>query len=224
MLGSAFQIVPIDIRFGSEHDLSKGPLQRFILQLISSDRVAAVWFSGSVCGDCAPLPRAALDRGLTCLPGSGAVLRQSTPLATKLVHFTVRVFRACMHKSIPVALASPHTAHLWQVPCVRRLCRQLQVHQHCTDYCQDGGSRRQRTRLLASHVSLHPVVRHCTGRQGICSRSCKPHARLLAHEQATRVRQARSYPSGLCRRLSAALVNAIYERFSRPLAVLFGLQ
>jgi len=70
------------IRFGSEHDLSKGPLQRFILQLISSDRVAAVWFSGSVCGDCAPLQCAALDRGLTCLPGSGAVLRQSTPFTS----------------------------------------------------------------------------------------------------------------------------------------------
>ena len=82
--------------------------------------------------------------------------------------------RACRRVRVPVALGSPSSSWMWQVPPLARLLRRPDSHMCTLDFCAFGTRWRKRTRVQVWGSSFRVrLLGPCQGRSGMCSFSGK---------------------------------------------------
>ena len=94
-------------------------------------------------------------------------------------HFSCRIISLCRALGTPVLLENPLSSQIWSAPRLAKLtagtdsCRS-----HC-HMCQYGTRWRKATRLQGWHVSsMSPLSCKCQSKDGICSRTKRPHIEL----------------------------------------------
>ena len=84
----------------------------------------------------------------------------------------------CLNKNIPGYLENPRTSRFWKLPWVLRLVAAGRAQLVDFDMCQYGTQWRKPTRLLVWNVPTTIELLRCSGKQGLCSRTHKPHLLL----------------------------------------------
>jgi len=108
---------------------------------------------------------------------------------------------------VAAVLENPAGSMLWTVPNVAKLCQHRASTQVVLDYCQFGAVFRKRTRLQGWHLGGLSELRHlCTGRGGLCSRTCRPHQIL---EGAKMTKTAAAYPPQFALQAAHVLFSSV---------------
>lgn len=221
----------VDSCYGPQFDLTKPKIQKEIIKLIKSGVVQYVWL-GTPCNSWSrarrndgrgPGPLRDDTTGLMGLPNLSEKDNSKVAIGNSLMKFSAQVFRLCVLLHIPVALENPHTSRLWLTPQLRH----LMTHKYCewgyTDFCQDGTSWRKRTRILWAHVELRQALKHCAGKNGICSRSHQRHEQLMGSANGQfKTLLAQPYPHRLCQRLASQFAFSVMAKLSAPWWKLFS--
>lgn len=210
--------VEVDINHGPQFDLTKPSIQKELIKLLVSGRVAYVWL-GTPCSSWSRARRWD-GRGPGPLRDDDCFLMGYHNLSVKdaervrvgniLMAFSAKIFRICMKLKIPITLENPHTSRLWLARPIQHLLHHRLCDHGFTDFCQDGKPFRKRTRLLWCNVDLRHCLRHCCGRRGLCCRTGVRHQQLQGTEEGQfRTLLAQPYPPSLCQRLAIAFQHAL---------------
>ena len=222
--------VPVGSSTGGSLDLEKRTLQRFVLHLLRSGKVAGAWLGTPDRSWAATRPGREQNsrmlrsadrlRGLDHLSEKGQALVKS---GNNRGRFCISLFKTCEQMGVPVVLAGPATSLFWLLPQVRELAAKETVHLWTTDYCQAQCKWRRRTRLLASSVDLGECTGLCSSKQGICDQTCKPHFHCYRQHEGKRIGCAsQAPPSAFCKRVAKAFSSAIFEYWARPMMQILG--
>ena len=220
-------VVSIDVVQHCEHDLTKRPLQKFVLDLIRSGLVVGVWVNtprSSWTRNCSrncPRPLRS-DEHPWGQPGLDPDAEARVKAGNKHALFCAGVLRLSEQMGIPIALVHPSTSYLWMLPDFQQLSMLPTVSTHVTDCCQDNSLWRKRTRFMCSGVDFSDVVRSCCSTRGICSQTCKPHLAGQPRGKQASKRAAQPYPLALRQRIAIAFASAIFEFRARPYMHLLG--
>ena len=210
--------VEVDINHGPQFDLTKPSIQKELIKLLVSGRVAYVWL-GTPCSSWSRARRWD-GRGPGPLRDDDCFLMGYHNLSVKdaervrvgniLMAFSAKIFRICMKLKIPITLENPHTSRLWLARPIQHLLHHRLCDHGFTDFCQDGKPFRKRTRLLWCNVDLRHCLRHCCGRRGLCCRTGVRHQQLQGTEEGQfRTLLSQPYPPSLCQRLAIAFQHAL---------------
>ena len=127
--------------------------------------------------------------------------------------FTVCVVRACLIAGIPVAMENPQSSLLWQCPAVRVLTSLDSCKEFVTHMCQHGLAWKKPTKVVGWNVGVPPqaLCKKCSGVQGICCRTGRPHVALQGRgpgDPRNLTARAEEYPNSFARGAASLLVQA----------------
>ena len=125
---------------------------------------------------------------------------------------TASIIRICLRHHVPCMLENPLTSMLWKYPALLHLQDHSSFESHTLDQCQFGAPWRKATRIgawLCRHCT--GLDRRCSGSQGTCSRTGKPHIVLSGVSKTHKVlwtSLAQVYPAKLCQTLASVLTQS----------------
>ena len=182
-----FVLPPIDIRLGSQCDLSKRRVQSHIIGWLRSGRIWCVHL-GTPC-----------TRWTTARTTGRKEPQNSLTLAV----FTARVLRTCRQCGIKVSLENPSTSKLFSWPPIARELQLLQCQHVVTHQCQWGVPYRKATKFATDIETLSVLSNEC--RCGKHSVVLEGVIQLPGRPPQWRTSLAACYPPRLCRRYGAAI-------------------
>ena len=215
-----FGCLAFEIRMGPEYDLTNPRVLALIEGWITSRAVIGVWMG---------TPCASWSRARRGPPGSGwCAIRSNdhllglpdlTPadqLRIRLGNATARasgrLIRFCIRANCPIYLENPAASMLWICPFIKPLMHKSCCHHVNTDYCQFNKPWRKRTKIATWNThELDSFERHCTGKQGLCSRTQRPHIVLTGTDRASGrlwTQVAEPYPRAFCTLTARHMVHA----------------
>jgi hypothetical protein len=132
MRRTGIAIYPIDTCLFPSHNVLAGNLEERILSWIRSGRIEFVWLGMP----CTTFSQARTWDSLGPVPlrtwqqlwgRSGLNVYDRTKLKTgnALLVFSLRIFAACCHYNVPVALENPKTSFAWSMPPLLDICLQI---------------------------------------------------------------------------------------------------
>ena len=133
-------------------------------------------------------------------------------VGNKCLRAVLKIIAACNSAGVPWILENPHSSYMFKTPELAKLADRRYVSTIVSDFCQFGTRWRKRTRFLSGH--LHPdelarLSKTCDGRNGICSRTGRPHLQLegASPEGVRWTAIAQTYPQAINRALAKTLVS-----------------
>ena len=132
MRRTGIAIYPIDTCLFPSHNVLAGNLEERILSWIRSGRIEFVWlgmpcttFSQARTWDSlGPVPLRTWQQ-LWGRSGLNVYDRTKLKNGNALLFFTLRIFAACCHYNVPVALENPKTSFAWSMPPLLDICLQI---------------------------------------------------------------------------------------------------
>ena len=144
------------------------------------------------------------DRTRSLILAGNATLRSAQAIAW-----------SCWKHGVPAVFENPQSSLAWRTPRWVRLQEQDNVFAIVCDQCQFGSEWRKATRLLLVHVSQGAKLeRRCHGKNGVCSRTGRPHVQVIGSSLS---RRSAAYPPRLAAAGAKVLADSIEAR------KLFGL-
>ena len=208
-------VISIDIRWGSDHDLSSAKLQSVLLGWVQCR-----WVRYLLAGfPCQSLTRAR-NR-----PGGPPALRDKNNLfgfahctptdAAKIVRgndavsFVCKLLRALRHAETPCVAENPWTSWAWQLPNLQEVMQLPGFRLSRVDFCQYGMPWRKSTGFLTFNCDASIIERRCSG-HSICSRSGLRHVVLTGSCNGIFLTHlAEPYPKSLSKNLVSMCENAV---------------
>ena len=139
--------------------------------------------------------------------------KASLDMGNRTMRATLELIRCFEQEGVPWCLENPATSNMWHVPQLMALARKSHVQLIEVDQCSFGQPWRKRTTLLFSRCDAQDVQaladKHkCCGRR-VCDYSRKEHIQLTGSgpDGKPLTRQARTFPSGMCRALALLLLS-----------------
>ena len=195
--------MPIDLRFGPEHDVLAGGVLRKLERWLEAGRLHTVWLAP-------PLPACGSDR---------PTLQRLHPRHARLGSFCLRVIDLCHRFRANIVIETHWGSQLWKwVPMIRAITS-FRLFSFYTDFCKFGSPARHPVRIVTSIPSLARITRHC---------DCRHHA-LSSHGFVKQRYNHRSllvplptklaeYPAAFCREVSRILLlNAVASAYRTEL-------
>ena len=181
--------LPLDICISPEHDVLDATVEHCIFNWIRGRRVKFVWI-GMPCTSFSAARKADLV-------GPGPLRSSSEPFGVAglsrtdwrkvkqgnlLMYFTIRLIRLCDAFEIPYVLENPSSSRAWTMPPMQNMIQQYRPQFVNLDYCQYGEQWKKPTTLIFKFLDLQPLAVKCTGVNGYCSKSKRPHIPLTGRD------------------------------------------
>ena len=205
---------------GPEYDLTNPRVLSLIEGWITSRAVIGVWM-GTPCTSWSRARRGPPGSGWCAIRSNDHLLGlpNLTPadqirirLGNATARSSSRLIRFCIRANCPIYLENPAASMLWICPYIKPLLDKPGCHHVNTDYCQFGKPWRKRTKIASWNThELDFIERHCTGKQGLCSRTQEPHIVLTGTDRSSGrlwTQVAEPYPRAFCTLTARHMVHA----------------
>ena len=137
-------------------------------------------------------------------------------LGNSTLRASARVIRTAVNVGCPSILENPLTSMLFIAPPIAKLLRLPCASFAKTHFCQHGARWRKATGLAAWHASIPDNLQlTCSGHNGICSRTNKPHIVLSGADPVSKILWtsiASKYTDRFGARAAKALVGAMHAQ------------
>ena len=209
-----------------EDHLTRGFANR-ILGWIASGVVAGVWL-GTPCSTWTRALRSPLrsEQHPDGLPDLSAEQSSKLRVGNESFWFTLHIIRACLRNSVGVMIENPQTSLMWSHPRFQRLLNMEGSTSVICHMCQFGAPWKKATRVQAWGVGeLWELAKKCSGPQGLCSRTARPHIELSGRAPGGRhwTAIAAAYPVPFARAAAAILIRTYENKRSLAIAARMGV-
>ena len=212
-----FFVVSIDIVFGPDHDLTSPKVANQIIGWIHAGLVIFAHF-GVCCKSWSrargipigPQPLRSMEHVLGLPDLRHERERWKIINGNKLMSFTARAFSACIRMLVPAGVENPWSSYIWDTVPFQHLAKRKAVRVVRADFCKFGSPWMKPTRLMLAFCQTGFLEKRCRPLGCICSRSGKPHVRLVGVSRpgVFATVQAEKYPRPFARALAKTYQEA----------------
>ena len=139
--------------------------------------------------------------------------QERVKIGNRLARRVIHILKLCKKHGVPIIIENPLTSRLWILPPL------LALISSCTsdvtfDHCQYGGDAKKPTRLIGWNIDLSRLALRCVQRNGLCSKTQKPHVQLsgIGPNKEFRTAGASAYPMPLCTAFASLLAGTLLQR------------